>query len=336
MLGGIVGCPWAFDISAPGYETRQITIPCPASRRGSRPSRCRSRRPASGASPELQAAAAKADAAYKEGRFAEARAEYEKLVALPARSRPDRVPADRLLLRPGEAVRQGRRSAREGAGGGSRQCPDPARSPRRRRSRARWSTRPEEPPLGPRRGADPEPGRLLQHGHQLLQRRRGEGRDRLLRKTVAKDPAYVDAYYRRALAYLGQGQMAEAKADFQKVVELQPERRDGDGVEEGARAAQVAVTRPGPRPRSAPCRPRPGRRSRAEPVAARREPGRSEARDVALDPVGVRHDARRAGEQQLLPAPRGVDELRLDLVLGSLPSRRAPPTPSRRPRAGCR
>ena len=40
-------------------------------------------------------------------------------------------------------------------------------------------------------------------------------------KTLVRDPAYVDAYYRRALAYLGQGKTAEAKSDLQKVVELQ-------------------------------------------------------------------------------------------------------------------
>jgi TolA-binding protein len=34
---------------------------------------------------------------------------------------------------------------------------------------------------------------------------------------------HVDAYYRRALASLGLGQTAEAKADLQKVIELQPE-----------------------------------------------------------------------------------------------------------------
>jgi Tfp pilus assembly protein PilF len=42
-------------------------------------------------------------------------------------------------------------------------------------------------------------------------------------KAMAVDSKYVDAYYRRALGYLGQGKTAEAKADFQKVVELQPE-----------------------------------------------------------------------------------------------------------------
>ena len=42
-------------------------------------------------------------------------------------------------------------------------------------------------------------------------------------KTIGADPKYVDAYYRRALGYLGQGNTVEARADFQKVVELQPE-----------------------------------------------------------------------------------------------------------------
>jgi tetratricopeptide (TPR) repeat protein len=46
-------------------------------------------------------------------------------------------------------------------------------------------------------------------------------------KAIAKDPAHVDAYYRRALAYLGQGKPAEAKADLQKVVELQPDGEMG-------------------------------------------------------------------------------------------------------------
>jgi Tfp pilus assembly protein PilF len=42
-------------------------------------------------------------------------------------------------------------------------------------------------------------------------------------KAIRVDPAYVDAYYRRALGHLGEGKTADAKADFQKVVELQPD-----------------------------------------------------------------------------------------------------------------
>jgi TolA-binding protein len=41
-------------------------------------------------------------------------------------------------------------------------------------------------------------------------------------RTIETDPGYVDAYYRRALGYLGQGKNAEARADFEKVLELDP------------------------------------------------------------------------------------------------------------------
>jgi tetratricopeptide (TPR) repeat protein len=43
-----------------------------------------------------------------------------------------------------------------------------------------------------------------------------------LGKAIALDPRYVDGYMQRGLAYLGLQKLAEAKADFQKVVELAP------------------------------------------------------------------------------------------------------------------
>jgi tetratricopeptide (TPR) repeat protein len=41
-------------------------------------------------------------------------------------------------------------------------------------------------------------------------------------KAIGKDPAYADGYFRRGLAALQLGRMAEAKTDLQKVVELTP------------------------------------------------------------------------------------------------------------------
>jgi regulator of sirC expression with transglutaminase-like and TPR domain len=43
-----------------------------------------------------------------------------------------------------------------------------------------------------------------------------------LTRAVTLDPKYVDGYMQRALAYLGMQKLAEAKADFKKVVELAP------------------------------------------------------------------------------------------------------------------
>jgi hypothetical protein len=88
-LGGIVACNWAFDVSAPGYEPRQIAVRLPSESARLQPVKVPLKKAAGGAALELQALAARADAAYKEGRFAEARAEYEKLLA----ERPDLAPA---------------------------------------------------------------------------------------------------------------------------------------------------------------------------------------------------------------------------------------------------
>ena len=41
-------------------------------------------------------------------------------------------------------------------------------------------------------------------------------------RAVTVDPTYADGYFRRALACLGTQKLAEAKADFRKVLELTP------------------------------------------------------------------------------------------------------------------
>jgi tetratricopeptide (TPR) repeat protein len=46
-------------------------------------------------------------------------------------------------------------------------------------------------------------------------------------KSVALDPAYLDGYYRRALAYLQIGKKDESKVDLLKVVELAPDSEMG-------------------------------------------------------------------------------------------------------------
>jgi tetratricopeptide (TPR) repeat protein len=227
VLGGVVGCNWAFDVSAPGYETLQISIRLPGE--ASRLQQVKiplKKAKASGASPELQALAAQADAAYKEGRFADARAEYEKLLV----ARPDLAPTIHQQIgfsyvqekQYGKAVESLEKVL--------------AADPQNTQIRAIAAQAALE-------------GRMLDKGRALLAGldesqvqsadvffnmginffNAGESADAIayLGKAIAKDPAHVDAYYRRALAYLGQGKTAEAKADFQKVVELQADGEMG-------------------------------------------------------------------------------------------------------------
>ena len=223
VLGGVVGCKWAFDIDAAGYESKKISINLPSESARLAPLKVPLKKAAgvAGASPELQAAAAKADAAYKDGRFAEARAEYEKLLAL----RPDLGPTIHQQI--GFSYVQ------------EKDYPKAVESLEKV-----LAADPENTQVRAIAAQAALEGRLIDKGRTLLAGldeskvtspdiffnmgvnffNAGEVTDAIgyFGKTIAKDPAYVDAYYRRGLSYLGQGKMAEAKADFQKVVELQP------------------------------------------------------------------------------------------------------------------
>jgi tetratricopeptide (TPR) repeat protein len=222
VLGGVVGCNWAFDISADGYVTRQIAINLPGEGVRLAPVRIPLDKADPGVAPELREAAAKADAAYKEGRFADARAEYQKLLAL----RPDLAATIHQQI--GFSYVQEKQYEKAVAELEKVLASDPGNA----QIRAIAAQAALE-------------GKLVDKARELLATldesqvqsadvffnmginffNAGETGDAIsyFSKAIAKDPAHVDAYYRRALSYLGKGQMAEAKADFQKVVELQAE-----------------------------------------------------------------------------------------------------------------
>lgn len=222
VLGAIVACNWAFDITAPGYEPKQIAIRLPGESARLAPVKVPLKKAAAGASPELQAAAAKADAAYKEGRFADARAEYETLLAL----RPDLAPI--VYQQIGFSYVQEKQYDKALAALEKVLATDPTNAQIRAiAAQAALEGRMVDKARSLLAGLDEtqiqSPDVFFNMGINFFNA--GEVKDAIayLTKTVAKDATYVDAYYRRALAYLGQGQMAEAKADFQKVVELQPD-----------------------------------------------------------------------------------------------------------------
>ena len=223
VLGGIAPGAWEIDVEASGYETKKISVNLPGEEARLAPfvvplAKAAPRGPA----PELAAAAAGADAAYKAGRYAEARAEYEKLLP----QRPDL--ASLLEQQIGFTYLQEKLPAQ--AVGHLEKVLE--LEPQNQRIRAIAAQAALE-------------ARLVDKGRELLASldastienadilfnlgvnflNAGETADAIawFGKTIAKDPAYVDAYYRRALGHLGQGRMAEARADFQKVVELQPD-----------------------------------------------------------------------------------------------------------------
>jgi tetratricopeptide (TPR) repeat protein len=226
VLGGVVACNWAFDVEAAGYETRKISIRLPSESARMQPSKLTLKKAGPSASPELQAAAAKADAAYKEGRFADARAEYEKLLAL----RPDLAPT--IYQQIGFSYVQEKQFAKAVESLEQVLATDPGNAA----VRAIAAQAALEGKM-----IDKAKSLLAALDESLVQSadvffnmginffNAGEAQEAIsyFGKAIAKDPAHVDAYYRRALAYLGQGKSAEAKADLQKVVELQPDGEMG-------------------------------------------------------------------------------------------------------------
>jgi tetratricopeptide (TPR) repeat protein len=221
VLGGIVGCNWAFEVSASGYVTKQFPIRLPGESARLAPVKVTLNKTAPGVAPELQEAAAKADAAYKEGRFAEARAEYERLIAL----RPDVAPTAYQQI--GFSYVQEKQFDKAVLALEKVLAADPANAQIRAiAAQAALEGRMVDKARSLLTGLDEtqiSADVCFNMGINFFNA--GEVKDAIayFTKTAAKDPAYVDAYYRRALAYLGQGQLAEAKADFQKVVELQPD-----------------------------------------------------------------------------------------------------------------
>ena len=220
VLGGVVACGWELDFSAEGYETSKGKVNLPTESGQIKPVLVTLKK--SGPPPELKAAADKADAAYKAGRFAEARAEYEKLLAM----RPEL--ATTIYQQIGFSYVQEKQYEKAVEYLEKVLAADPANV----QIRAIAAQAALE-------------GKMVDRGRQLLSGldetkitnpdvffnmgvnffNAGQTGDAIayFGKAIAVDPKYVDAYYRRALGYLGQGKTAEARADFQKVVELQPE-----------------------------------------------------------------------------------------------------------------
>jgi tetratricopeptide (TPR) repeat protein len=226
VLGGVVSCAWTFDIDAAGYQPARLPVRLPSESVRLQPVKVTLKKAGPAVSPELQAAAARADAAYKDGRFADARAEYEKLLAL----RPDLAATihqqigfsyvrEKQFDKAVEALEKA--LASDPGNGAVRAIAAQAALEGRMVEKARSLL------AGLDESQIQSADVFFNMGVNFFNA--GEVQDAIgyFDKALAKDPAHVDAHYRRALAYLGQGKSAEAKADFLKVVELSPDGEMG-------------------------------------------------------------------------------------------------------------
>ena len=229
-IAGIAAGQWNIDVEAEGFAARKSTINLPYETSRLAPIEIKLEK--SGPAPpppELLAAVHKGDEAYKAGRYPEARAEYEKVLAL----RPDLAPTLHELI--------ARCYSQEGQY-------DKAVAHLLKVLEAQ----PDNVNLRVVAAQEALRGNMLDKGMQLLKgiddsaitnpeifynigvivrnqpdAATDEAKSAMaidyFSKAIALDAAYVDGYLQRALTYLGRQKVAEARADFQKVVELSPQ-----------------------------------------------------------------------------------------------------------------
>jgi tetratricopeptide (TPR) repeat protein len=221
-VGGITSGIWNVDIAAEGYVTRKIKVTLSAEGARIPPVELTLDKAApAGPPPEVLAAISKGDAAYKAGRWAEARTEYERLLALrPDLARTIHEQLARVYSQEGNSAKalehlQHVLDAEPGNTGIKLVMAQEAlKAGELDRGLALLAD------LDP--AAIKEPDVYFNIAVLLLNKSKTEEAVTWLTKSVTLDPKYVDGYYQRGLAYIGLQKMAEAKADLQKVIELAP------------------------------------------------------------------------------------------------------------------
>jgi tetratricopeptide (TPR) repeat protein len=228
-IGGVAAGTWNIDIEAAGYAPQHGKFNL--SSESYRPPPLESKLEKAGPpppDPALLTAVQKGDEAYKAGRYAEARAEYEKVLAL----KPELAPTLHELI--------ARCYSQEGNYAKSVEHLE-----------AQIAAQPDNVNARVLAASEALRGNMLDKGLALLKGiPEGSIKDpeiyyniaailrnqpdaasnpagatmaaEYLTKVVTLDPKHVDGYMQRGLTYLGLQKLAEAKADFKKVIELAP------------------------------------------------------------------------------------------------------------------
>ena len=225
---GLVAGHWNIDVNAAGYATKQAVIDLPSESARMNPIEIRLEKAGPPPTPpEVLDAVKKADEAYKAGRFADAQAEYEKLLAL----RPDL--AVTIHQQMGFSLIQQKKYPEALEHLQKVLDADPANTQVRAiMAQAALEGGMTDRGLELLKGVDDasvkDPDVFFNIGVNLINANRPDDAIVYFGKAVTLDPAYADGYFRRGLAHLQRGRNAEAKADLKKFVELQPTGAQAD------------------------------------------------------------------------------------------------------------
>jgi tetratricopeptide (TPR) repeat protein len=218
---GLTDGTWNVDMSAPGYVTKRISAPVSADQRIPPIDIKLQKAVPQGPSPE-EVALKQADSDFQAGKYAEARANYEKL----------------LPVLPNQAAAIQMRIARCYKGEGNvpaeiehlqtvaSQTPDNAEIYSliaQEALQAHLTDKADEALKKIDDASIKDPNVFFNIGVGYLNAGRAEDAVTYFTKSVTLDPNYADGYFQRGLTYLGLQKFAECKADLQKFLALQPD-----------------------------------------------------------------------------------------------------------------
>jgi len=220
---GLAAGNWNIDFESPGFAVKKVSVTLPTENTRLAPMEVRLEKAAAkGPPPEVMDAIAKGDAAYKDGKWAEARAEYEKLATL----RPDL--ATQLNLQIARCYKQEGNLPKELEYLQKVLDADPTNTDIRtlmalESIEAGMLDRGLALLEGVDQAAIKNPDVYFNIGVGFVNQNKPDAAIDYFSKAIAVDPAYVDGYFQRGMTYLSTQKLAEAKADFQKVLELAPD-----------------------------------------------------------------------------------------------------------------
>ena len=222
-IGGIAAGTWHIDFELAGHASRGISVSLPSESSRLAPLEVSLEKAApSGVSPETRQTLERAEAAYAEGRFADARAEYAALLVL----RPDLAP--RVHQQIGFSWIQEKQHGRAVEELEQVLAAEPDNAQVRAIAaqaalEGGMAEKGRELLAGLAEGVIEDPDAFFNIGVNFVNAGLTEDAVPYFTKATLLDAAYVDGYYQRALAYLKLGRTAECRADFERVLALAPE-----------------------------------------------------------------------------------------------------------------
>jgi tetratricopeptide (TPR) repeat protein len=222
-IGGIAAGTWHIDFEVEGHASRKVSVSLPSESSRLAPLEVKLERTvATGVSPEARQALERAESAYKEGRFAESRAEYAALLAL----RPDLGP--RIHQQVGFSWIQEKQYAKAVEELDLVLAAEPDNAQVRAIAaqaalEGGMADKGRQLLAGLSEGVIRDPDAFFNIGVNFVNAGLTEDAVAYFTKAISLDAAYVDGYYQRALAYLKLGRTAECRADFERVLALAPD-----------------------------------------------------------------------------------------------------------------